>query len=741
MKPTGRPQTLDQFPELLREWDLQKNLPLRPSDLVAGSGRLVWWRCCRFSDHEWVTSVSHRTKNGSGCPYCCGKKVDPKRNSLAARFPELTKQWHPTKNGDLKPADLTAYSNKVVWWKCSRGRDHQWTASPKARAVGKGCPICAGRRVVGSTSLATLFPSLAEEWNSAKNGDLEPSEFSPGSRRKVWWKCNTDGEHEWEASIRHRAVNKSGCPYCRNRRVSKDNSLAARYPELAAEWHPTKNGDLKPSQVFAQTQAKIWWKCKNGDDHEWQTSGHRRVSGRGCPFCSGNRVSRTSSLAFYRPDLADEWHQSKNGRLRPEEVTPCSNRDVFWQCSAGHEWTAVIADRFKSSSGCPECRKISRIARANQRTEEERLFQARARSLASRFPDLVAEWHPSKNIPLTPDQAPARSQEKVWWRCSKLPSHEWQASLSNRTAGKGCPFCSGHRVSSERSLAMVFPGVAEEWHPTKNGDLRPTQVLPNSSTKVWWCCQRNPTHEWYTAVRNRRRGGVIRGCPICFGTMEIPPERSLAHFFPRLAEQWHPTKNGTLRPDNVGPSSTRIVWWKCKVGRDHEWEQRIMNRTRYDASPCPFCSNRRVSVTNSLSSLFPVVATEWDSENNLGLLAKDFVAASYERVWWRCKAGPDHVWEATIAARTKGQSCPFCAGRRVSVTNCLAVLEPGIAAEWHPTKNGTHTALNVMVADAQEAWWKCPRGHSWKSPVRDRTLFGLACSRCAADLTSAKSRY
>ena len=32
-------------------------------------------------------------------------------------YPHLVKEWHPTKNGDLTPKDVTYGSNKKVWWR------------------------------------------------------------------------------------------------------------------------------------------------------------------------------------------------------------------------------------------------------------------------------------------------------------------------------------------------------------------------------------------------------------------------------------------------------------------------------------------------------------------------------------------------------------------------------------------------------------------------------------------------
>ena len=44
--------------------------------------------------------------------YMCAKR----KISLEEYAPDLAKQWHPTKNGDLKPMDVTYGSKKKVWW-------------------------------------------------------------------------------------------------------------------------------------------------------------------------------------------------------------------------------------------------------------------------------------------------------------------------------------------------------------------------------------------------------------------------------------------------------------------------------------------------------------------------------------------------------------------------------------------------------------------------------------------------
>ena len=130
--------------------------------------------------------------------------------SLEENNSELAKQWNPTKNGDLKPSDITVKYNKKVWWLCPQC-GYEWQASPNNRSKGVGCPCCSGRvPKVGINDLKTLRPDLAEEWNYEKNGELRPENFLPKSGKRVWWRCKTCG-HEWCTTINHRYYG-TGCP-------------------------------------------------------------------------------------------------------------------------------------------------------------------------------------------------------------------------------------------------------------------------------------------------------------------------------------------------------------------------------------------------------------------------------------------------------------------------------------------------------------------------------------------------
>lgn len=131
-------------PELMSEWDFDKNAGLDPAALLPSSHVKAWWKCAL--GHSYQAAVFSRSKeNGSGCPYCSGKKVLPGFNDLATLNPAVAAQWYRPLNGELKPEDVSPGSNKKVWWQCDEGHVWQTYIYSRTRSRGSGCPVCTGR--------------------------------------------------------------------------------------------------------------------------------------------------------------------------------------------------------------------------------------------------------------------------------------------------------------------------------------------------------------------------------------------------------------------------------------------------------------------------------------------------------------------------------------------------------------------------------------------------------------------
>ena len=407
--------------------------PIEATELSQGSGQEIWWQCPVADDHEWEAPpvrINRQTKKDfTGCPCCRGLKVVPS-NSLHALYPEVANLWHPAKNEDITPHDITPHSSKKrIWWQCKVNPEHVWDQVPAVlTGMGCGCPYCAGQRFSPERSLAAIAPHLVPEWDEERNKKRADEVMAKGGSSD-WWICTRDSRHRWKEGRANRINKGVGCPFCSNKRASPTNNLAVLYPDIAAQWHPTKNGNKKPEDYPAGSYKRGWWQCPVADDHEWSgVIGERTTQGKkSCPFCLGRKVSVTNSLLTTRPEIAAEWHPTKNGDLTPDKVTNGTHSKFWWKCPVAddHEWEASPDSRTRT--GCPCCAG-QKIVPSN--------------SLAATRPEIAAEWHPTKNGKLTPSDVMRGSDEKAWWLCSRDESHIWKTRIASRGAhSSGCPKC------------------------------------------------------------------------------------------------------------------------------------------------------------------------------------------------------------------------------------------------------------------------------------------------------------
>ena len=341
------------YPEIAAQWHPAMNGDLTPYDVGNGSNVKVWWMCDK--GHKWQAMPCHRTKHRSGCPYCSGRYAIKGENDLETLYPDLVKEWNYERNGDLQPYDCKPFSNRKVWWICKEG--HEWQTEVYHRTGrGTGCPYCSGNIVIpGKTDLQTLFPEIACEFDADKNKETTPSQVCAKSGKKIWWLCNKG--HSWQASVISRTNLKAGCPFCVGKHpVPGVNDLATLRPDLAAEWHTEKNRNFTPTDCTISSGRKIWWRCREG--HEWQSvvSARTGKDNCGCPYCCGRyAISGINDLEIVNPELASEWHPTKN-KAKPSHILPNSNKKAWWLCpECGYEWRTLITSRSARGSGCPRC--------------------------------------------------------------------------------------------------------------------------------------------------------------------------------------------------------------------------------------------------------------------------------------------------------------------------------------------------------------------------------------------------
>jgi superfamily II DNA or RNA helicase/DNA-directed RNA polymerase subunit RPC12/RpoP len=401
------------------------------------------------------------------------------------------------------------------------------------------------------------YPKLVEEY-SDKN-ECTADQVRAGSHEKIWWKCSTCG-HEWKSVVRHR-VNGVGCPACSNYAVTSTNNLVAMYPELAKEY--SDKNKLHADQIYARTQAKLWWKC-HVCGHAWKATGAYRAQGGGCPACINKVVTKINNLAVVYPDLAKDY--SDKNKLPANKVYARTDTKLWWKCHiCEYKWQASGYQRAKGGV-CPSCTN-----RAVSSTN----------NLATTHPELAKEYSGKNKLPAS--QVKARTHERYWWECQTC-GYEWRTDGYSRTNGNGCPSCSNKIATHLNNLSVTHPEIAREY--SQKNKLPADKVVIGARRKFWWKCSRC-THEWQTTGTSRSKGS---GCPVC---------NSLAITHPDLAKEYSPRNK--LPAAQISAGSSKRFWWKCSTC-DHEWQTSASNRAHnkskgkgYKGTMCPKCARKEAA--------------------------------------------------------------------------------------------------------------------------------------------------
>jgi len=303
------------------------------------------------------------------------------------------------------------------------------------------------------------------EWDYEENNKLglNPEKLTYSSHKQVFWICPVNQSHRWQASLNSRTNitnGGNGCPYCSGYKVSEDNCLATKFPEISQEWDYKKNEGMSPRNVVACSGKKVWWKCSYG--HEWKAQiSNRTHSGNNCPYCDGHAVCEDNCLFTKFPDIAKEWHPTKNKEFTSKDVTIGSKKKIWWRCYNNHVWKATVNSRTSQylnsktidSNGCPYC-SGQKVCKDN--------------CLSTKFPDIAKEWNYERNKKIMPENVTYGSSKKVWWICNK--GHEWKANIRSRTGrGDGCPQC---KYKNEGKVKELLLRYFKDW-----------TIVPNK--KIW----------------------------------------------------------------------------------------------------------------------------------------------------------------------------------------------------------------------------------------------------------------
>lgn len=403
--------------------------------------------------------------------------VEPVK-SLKVRNPELAAEFNEMRNG-LTTADVSAVSKAIArfWWKCAQG--HEWDATMRSRVEQNNkCPYCSGRKATAENNLLAKHPDIAVMFNELKNG-TPASEITPTFNSKMHWICSTG--HEFMKSPREVIRTRGLCAEC--------NSLAFKFPELKKYFSP--NNPMTFESLSYGSNKKVNWVCDSG--HEYgQTISHKTGHGLGCPFCSGRYATKENNLALAYPEIAKQFDAEKSGTT-PDQVTPKSNRQMWWNCDKGHSYQCTPAKKTREDLpyGCPFCSGYQ-IDSTN--------------SLASLYPAIAKEFDEVANG-ITADKINHGHTKKCFWKCMAA-GHSFEMKVNERTRKNyGCPYCSGRYATPQNNFALARPNEVSQFHPTKNAPLTVHTITPKSNKKFHWICDKG--HEWVATA------GAKQGCPGC----------------------------------------------------------------------------------------------------------------------------------------------------------------------------------------------------------------------------------
>jgi len=373
----------------------------------------------------------------------CQCQVNPRRALDAARESPAPKKRDLFKDADLAAVDwwdhernsaeawatVTPRGRRMAWWKCPEC-GNQFEARVADMSAGPKCPVCEPRRQAEwrvayeryKTTAVAAVPELASAWDD----EADPSAVMvAGDWRLRRFTCPR-GHHPRLSPLTYL---QSGCPHCRGQRTTEERLADLRVdpdsfqmnPEIAAQWHPSKNGRLDLRRLSPNSRKMVWW-LEPDCGHEWQASPAEREKRQRlrCPVCR----TILDSLAYHFPMLADEW--SAANPLTAWQVRPAATL-LFtpeWVCSAerSHVWRASLAVR-AGGSGCPMCREAGKSSVELQHLEAARsAFGNAASGLPMRSPAFSARavWHPDITVELPGEETLVIEYDGSYWHADKL---------------------------------------------------------------------------------------------------------------------------------------------------------------------------------------------------------------------------------------------------------------------------------------------------------------------------------
>jgi len=433
---------------------------------------------------------------------------------------------------------------------------HEYTFPQRvgAHLKGQGCDICGKKKAHEKESLYYLYPNLMSEWDwgkNEKNNVSNPRELRPFSGVEAWWICPK--LHSYKLRVANRSLG-AGCNICPRPYSSQEFRIKAElhfFFEHIQSGHRYKGREV---DIFIpKINAGIEY-----DGHHWHKS---RIEE---DLAKHRLLSQHIDLIRVR--------QAPLKRLKPLDLI-VKNKDLK---KDDLNKLVIMLGKFNDLPKIDEYLASENFINEALYNHYLSFFPSpiTENSLLTIHPWITEEWDYDKNYPLRPENFTPQSNKRMDFICEN--GHQISLKIQDRVESgenKMCPDC----YLEENSVRSKFPKVAEEWHPDKNPDMTPEGTLSFSDKTVWWVCPRG--HDYERRIRERTQSGL--GCTenICEINNKVNSStgNSLSEYFPELAKEWHPKKNGIKTPENTSYGERFLAWWICP--KKHVYSKPVRNRT------------------------------------------------------------------------------------------------------------------------------------------------------------------
>ena len=440
------------FPEIAKEWDLEKNNGISPREVSPFTHNSYWWICPK--GHSYKKKVIQRTKlhKPVDCPKCI--------KAHSTSFPEQAIYYYVKK---CFPSAINRYKE----------------------------PFEDGMEL----DIYIPFYKLGIEYDGiAFHNDIDQH----NRELKKYLACKQLGIRLVRIKESKDTWNDTADDIYFVSKRMKDRDFSAFLSVLFSSLFPFH------MHTFTGTDSKEEFMNRHyGFPTDFNVSRDR-------PKILEYLVDVEHSFGNQHPELAAMWCAEGNGTLTPFMFTSGSNYKATWMCpKCGGTWKSPIASIVsRNVKSCPKC-----TMRENGKTITK-VKTANNGCLAEKSEKLLKQWDFEGNGDLSPYEVPLNYSIKVAWKCDKC-GYKWSSSPNTRVRsdkGSDCPHCTGRvALSGVDDLETLYPEIAKEWDYKMNKGTLPSQIKPYTNKKYYWIC---PTcsNSYATYPGNRVKGS---SCPVC----------------------------------------------------------------------------------------------------------------------------------------------------------------------------------------------------------------------------------